>query len=147
MQPLPRDEAAGDTVPGALFDLAWEPPVAGRKRVVTNWNDYLLLASTVVGRFHGEFRLAQFDYEHPTRLQPQTPARLRQAYRVPVAYTVWGPPGAPVILCCGGVASVAMRFNYLASDLSDRFRVICMDWVGRGRSGWLACEGDYSLAT
>jgi len=40
-----------------------------------------------------------------------------------------------------------MRFNYLASDLSNSFRLICMDWVGRGRSGWLATEGDYSLAT
>src|SRR5437867_1526590 len=35
----------------------------------------------------------------------------------------------------------------LASDLGDGCRVICMDWVGRGRSGWLASEGDYSLAT
>jgi pimeloyl-ACP methyl ester carboxylesterase len=52
-----------------------------------------------------------------------------------------------VVLCCGGVANVAMRFSYLAADLSDALRIICMDWVGRGRSGWLAAEGDYSLAT
>ncbi|MCU7375090.1 alpha/beta hydrolase [Paucibacter sp. O1-1] len=64
-----------------------------------------------------------------------------------VAYTAWGPADAPVLLCCGGVANVAMRFSYLASDLSDRWRVVCMDWLGRGRSGWLAAEGDYSLAT
>ena len=51
------------------------------------------------------------------------------------------------MLCCGGVANVAMRFHYLASDLSDHFRVVCMDWLGRGRSGWLAAEDDYSLAT
>ena len=144
---LPRDEAAGDTVPGALFDLAWEPPVHSRRRVLSNWNDYMSLASSVVGRFHGEFQLAQFDYEHPTRLQHGTPKRLKLAYKVPVAYTDWGPRNAPVLLCCGGVASVAMRFNYLASDLSNHFRVVCMDWVGRGHSGWLAGEGDYSLPT
>src|SRR5262249_23220893 len=62
-------------------------------------------------------------------------------------YAEWGAPDAPVVVCCGGVANVAMRFNYLASDLNDSFRLICMDWVGRGLSGWLATEADYSLAT
>jgi len=84
---------------------------------------------------------------HPESLQPLTPRRLRKPYKVSVAYADWGPADAPIVLCCGGVANVAMRFNYLASDLSDRFRVICMDWLGRGRSGWLADEGDYSLST
>jgi len=144
---IARDDAAGDTVPAALFDLAWEPPVPGRRRVLANWNEYVALASQVVGRFHGEYRLEHFDYHHPTRLQTGTARRLKRPYRVSVAYTEWGPPDAPVVICCGGVASVAMRFNYLASDLSDSFRLICMDWVGRGRSGWLATEGDYSLAT
>jgi pimeloyl-ACP methyl ester carboxylesterase len=144
---LPRDDAAGDTVPAALFDLAWEPPVPGRRRVLSSWNDYIAVASQVVGRFHGQYRLGHFDYHHPTRLQPGTVRRLKRPYNVSVAYAEWGPPDAPTVICCGGVASVAMRFNYLASDLNDSFRLICMDWVGRGRSGWLAAEGDYSLAT
>ena len=144
---IPRDELAGDTVPGALFDLDWEPPVRGRRRLMSNWNEYIAVASQVVGRFQGEFSLQHFDYLHPTRLQRGTPLRLKREYATSVAYADWGPRDAPVIVCCGGVASVAMRFNYLASDLSDRFRLVCMDWVGRGRSGWLASEGDYSLAT
>lgn len=144
---LPRDEEAGDTVPAALFDVSWEPPVRGRRRVLSNWNQYMAMASQVVGRFHGQFRLGQFDYVHPTRLQPATPRRLKREYTVNVSYADWGPRDAPVVVCCGGVANVAMRFNYLASDLSDRFRLVCFDWVGRGRSGWLAAEGDYSLAT
>ena len=144
---IPRDAAAGDTVPAALFDLDWEPPVRGRRRVMHNWNEYIAVASQVVGRFHGEFSLQHFDYVHPTRLQRGTPLRLKRDYPTSVAYADWGPKDAPVIVCCGGVASVAMRFNYLASDLSDKFRLVCMDWVGRGRSGWLASEGDYSLAT
>ena len=147
LPPLPRSEMAGDTVPGPLFDIAWEPPVRGKPRVLTSWNDYMALASRVVGRFHGQFKLCRFDYEHPTRLQPGTPQRLKKPYKTPVAYTEWGDPDSPVLLCCGGVANVAMRFHYLASDLSDRHRVICMDWLGRGRSGWLAAEEDYSLAT
>ena len=144
---VPRDDAAGDTVPGALFDLNWEPPVLGRRRVLSSWNEYVAMASQVVGRFHGQFRMAHFDYVHPTRLQAGTPRRLKKDYAVNVAYADWGPKDAPVLICCGGVASVAMRFNYLASDLSDQFRIISMDWVGRGRSGWLAAEGDYSLRT
>lgn len=144
---IAHDDAAGDTVPAALFDLAWEPPVPGRRRVLSNWNDYIAMASEVVGRFHGQYKIAHFDYRHPARLQPGTVRRLKRPYRVNVAYAVWGPPDAPLVICCGGVASVAMRFNYLASDLKADFRLVCMDWVGRGRSGWLAAEADYSLAT
>jgi pimeloyl-ACP methyl ester carboxylesterase len=107
----------------------------------------MAMASRIVGRFHGQFALKRFDYEHPVRLQPGTPRRLKRPYHVSVAYTEWGRTDAPVIVCCGGVANVAMRFSYLASDLSDAMRVVCMDWVGRGRSGWLAAEGDYSLST
>ncbi|MBL8287388.1 MAG: alpha/beta hydrolase [Rubrivivax sp.] len=152
-----RDASFGDTVPAPLAgdaaaaaaapDVAWEPPLPGRRRSLATWNEYMALASRVVGRFHGHFRLRHFDYEHPTRLQPGTPRRLKQPYVTPVAYTEWGPATAPVLLCCGGVANVATRFHYLASDLADGWRVVCMDWLGRGRSGWLAAEEDYSPAT
>ena len=134
---VPRDALAGDTVPAPL-DVAWEPTLPGRRRPLSSWNEYMAMASRVVGRFFGQFRQEQFDYEHPTRLQPGTPRRLRKPYKAVVAYTEWGPADAPVLLCCGGVANVAMRFHYLASDLSERYRVVCMDWLGRGRSGWLA---------
>lgn len=143
---LPHDAAPGTPVPAPSFDRAWEP-AAGNRRVLASWNDYLAVASRVVGRFQGEFRSGHFDYEHPTRLQPGTPRRLRRPYHVPVAYADWGPADAPIVVCCGGVASVAMRFNYLAAELARDFRVVCIDWLGRGRSGWLADEGDYSLAT
>jgi pimeloyl-ACP methyl ester carboxylesterase len=144
---VPRDAAVGDAVPAIPVDVAWEPTVRGPRRVLANWNQYMAMASRVVGRFHGQFALKRFDYEHPTRLQPNTPQRLKHPYKVSVAYTEWGAAHAPVLLCCGGVANVAMRFSYLAADLCDAMNVICMDWVGRGRSGWLAAEGDYSLAT
>lgn len=144
---VPRDDAAGDTIPAPLLDVTWEPPQQGRRRVLNTWNDYMALASRVVGRFHGQFKVGHFDYEHPSQLQPSTPRRLKKPYTAPVAYTEWGPADAPVLLCCGGVANVATRFHYLASDLSDAYRVVCMDWLGRGRSGWLAQEDDYSLAT
>jgi len=144
---VPRDLPADDTVPVGRVDVTWEPKVQGPRRILTNWDQYMAMASRVVGRFHGQFALKRFDYEHPISLQRDTPTRLKRPYKVSVAYTDWGPADAPVLLCCGGVANVAMRFSYLAADLSDAFRVVCMDWVGRGRSGWLAAEGDYSLDT
>ena len=125
----------------------WEPPIPGPRRVLTTWDDYMAMASRVVGRFYNQFRLAHFDYVHPVRLQGGVPRRFRRPYPVRVAYTDWGPRDAPVVVCCGGVANTAMRFNYLAADLCGSFRVVCMDWVGRGRSAWLADEGDYSLGT
>ncbi len=125
----------------------WEPRVARRERVFTTWNEYMAVASRIVGRFHHKFRLDHFDYVHPTRLQRGVPQRFRREYPVRVAYTDWGAKDAPILVCCGGVVNTAMRFNYLAADLSDRFRIVCMDWVGRGRSAWMADERDYSLAT
>ena len=119
----------------------------GGKPAITTWKEYLAIASRIVGRFHDQFQFDQFDYIHPTRLQSGVPRRFRRAYPVRVSYTDWGPRDAPVVICCGGVANTAMRFNYLAADLSDEFRVICMDWVGRGRSAWMADERDYSLGT
>lgn len=125
----------------------WEPSIPGHRHAPATWNEYMRLASRIVGRFYNQFELSHFDYEHPTRLQRGVPRRLRRTYTVRVAYTDWGPKNAPVVVCCGGVANTAMRFNYLASDLCDAFRLICMDWVGRGRSGWMADECDYSLDT
>ena len=128
-------------------DPAWEPPIPGRRHILTNWDQYIALAKSVVGRFHDRFDLRHFDYIHPTRLQPTQPGRVKNPYAVKVTFTDWGDENAPIVICCGGVANSAMRFNYLAVDLMNDYRVICMDWVGRGRSGWLVDERDYSLGT
>ena len=127
-------------------DPDWEPPIPGRRRVLKSWDEYMALAKRILDRFDGKFDLRHFDYHHPVRLQ-KCALRFRKPYPVKVAYTDWGEPASPIIVCVGGVANSAMRFNYLASDLESDFRVICMDWVGRGRSGWMADERDYSLAT
>jgi len=125
----------------------WEPPVPGKRHVLTNWDEYIAIAKRVVGRFTTDFALRYFDYVHPVKLQRGVPKRLQKPYVVRVAYTDWGDPGRPIVLCCGGVANSAMRFNYLASDLRNEFRIVSMDWLGRGLSGWMADERDYSLST
>jgi pimeloyl-ACP methyl ester carboxylesterase len=127
-------------------DPDWEPPIPGRRRVLHTWDEYMALAKRIIERFDQKFDLRHFDYQHPDRLQ-RCAARFRKLYPVKVAFTDWGETENPAVLCCGGVANTAMRFNYLAADLEPDFRVVCMDWVGRGRSGWMADERDYSLAT
>jgi pimeloyl-ACP methyl ester carboxylesterase len=115
------------------------------------WQAWTLAAQALDQRFAGYYRLGSFDYQQPLTLQSGVPRRLRRPYSTPVFYTDWGPPEAPVLLCCGGVANTAMRFSFLAADLSrdpqQPWRVICMDWLGRGRSGWLADEQEYRRAT
>ena len=143
---------AADKAPGAAprrrrrHDPDWEPPIPGRRRVLTTWDDYMALAKRIIARFDHQFDLKHYDYIHPVRLQKCTP-RFRKPYPVRVAYTEWGDPVNPIVVCVGGVANTAMRFNYLAADLEKEYRVVCMDWVGRGRSGWMADERDYSLGT
>lgn len=127
-------------------DPDWEPPIPGRRRVLHSWDEYMALAKRIIERFDQKFDLRHFDYMHPMRLQRCAP-RLRKPYPVKVAYTDWGDSSHPTIVCCGGVANTAMRFNYLAADLESEYRVVCMDWVGRGRSAWMADERDYSLST
>ena len=127
-------------------DPDWEPPIPGRRRKLETWDEYMAMAKRIIARFDHQFDLRHFDYHHPVRLQ-KGPPRFRKPYPVKVAYTEWGDKENPTVVCCGGVANTAMRFNYLAADLQSHFHVVCVDWVGRGRSGWMADERDYSLAT
>jgi pimeloyl-ACP methyl ester carboxylesterase len=61
-------------------------------------------------------------------------------------YKEWGDPKNPaVLLCVHGVTRVSDDFDALAAVMSDRYRVICPDVVGRGRSSWLANPLGYQL--
>src|SRR5450830_659666 len=55
-----------------------------------------------------------------------------------MAYKEWGDSANPrVLVCVHGVTRVGDDFDALAANLSDRYRVVCPDVVGRGRSGRL----------
>jgi pimeloyl-ACP methyl ester carboxylesterase len=63
-----------------------------------------------------------------------------------MAYKEWGDPDNPnVLVCVHGVTRVSDDFDNMARDLCDRYRVICPDVVGRGRSGWLRDPRHYQL--
>jgi pimeloyl-ACP methyl ester carboxylesterase len=52
-----------------------------------------------------------------------------------MAYKEWGDPGnTKVLVCVHGVTRVAGDFDALARAMSDRYRVVCPDVAGRGRS-------------
>jgi len=56
-----------------------------------------------------------------------------------VAFREWGDPANPdVLVCVHGLTRCARDFDSLARVLSDRYRVVCPDVVGRGESDWLA---------
>ena len=55
-----------------------------------------------------------------------------------MAYQEWGDPANPeVVVCVHGLTRTGDDFAPLATALADRYRVVCPDVVGRGRSSWL----------
>ncbi len=61
-----------------------------------------------------------------------------------MAYHEWGDPANPrVLMCVHGLTRTGRDFDALARALSDEYRVVCPDVVGRGRSTWLADPHHY----
>lgn len=60
-------------------------------------------------------------------------------------YVEWGDPSnARVLVCVHGLTRNGRDFDHVARSLSDAYRVICPDIVGRGRSDWLRDASDYN---
>ncbi|MCY4744003.1 alpha/beta hydrolase [Pelomonas sp. UHG3] len=66
-----------------------------------------------------------------------------------MAYWEWAGPSAdaPVLVCVHGLSRQGRDFDTLARTLSKRWRVICPDVAGRGRSDWLRQPGAYQIPT
>lgn len=63
-----------------------------------------------------------------------------------MAYVEWGDPANPrVLVCVHGLTRCGRDFDMLAEALSDRYRVVCPDVVGRGRSDWLRDPQHYAI--
>lgn len=63
-----------------------------------------------------------------------------------MAYREWGDPkNSRVLVCVHGLTRNARDFDDLARSLSTRYRVICPDVVGRGRSEWLKDPSGYGF--
>ena len=63
-----------------------------------------------------------------------------------MAYTEWGDAANPrVLVCVHGLTRCGRDFDFLAGMLSDEYRVICPDVVGRGQSDWLRNKALYGV--
>jgi pimeloyl-ACP methyl ester carboxylesterase len=63
-----------------------------------------------------------------------------------MAYWEWGEPSnRRVLLCAHGLSRQGRDFDTLARAMSDVYRVVCPDVVGRGRSEWLADPAGYVI--
>ncbi len=63
-----------------------------------------------------------------------------------IAYTEWGDPrNRHVVVCVHGLTRNSRDFDYLAAQLANDCRVVCMDVVGRGDSDWLENKEDYGF--
>jgi len=64
-----------------------------------------------------------------------------------MAYTEWGDADNPrVLLCVHGLTRSGRDFDRMAAALSDTYRVVCPDVVGRGLSAWLVDPRGYGVA-
>ena len=62
-----------------------------------------------------------------------------------IGYAEWGPRDAPVVMCVHGLTRNGRDFDPLARRLSDRYRVICPDMIGRGTSDRAADPSLYAV--
>lgn len=64
-----------------------------------------------------------------------------------MAYWEWAGPSAdaPVLVCVHGLSRQGRDFDTLARAMGERYRVICPDVVGRGRSDWLRQPAGYQV--
>ena len=63
-----------------------------------------------------------------------------------MAYWEWGDPANDTVLVCvHGLTRQGRDFDTLARAMIDRYRVVCPDVVGRGRSDWLSDPMGYAL--
>jgi pimeloyl-ACP methyl ester carboxylesterase len=63
-----------------------------------------------------------------------------------IHFTEWGAQHRPTVIAWHGLARTGRDMDELAEALSDRFRVICPDTIGRGYSQWSPDPGnEYKL--
>ncbi|HTZ00219.1 MAG TPA: alpha/beta hydrolase [Rhodocyclaceae bacterium] len=63
-----------------------------------------------------------------------------------MAYVEWGDPAnRRVLVCVHGLTRCGRDFDFLARAMAERYRVVCPDIVGRGRSDWLADKSRYDI--
>ncbi len=66
-----------------------------------------------------------------------------KAYKI--HYLDWGKLESPVVICAHGLTRNAHDFDFLARSIADQYRVIAIDFPGRGLSDWLDDKNNYII--
>lgn len=59
----------------------------------------------------------------------------------------WGKGNDEVLICSHGLTRNGRDFDFLALHLQERYRILCPDTSGRGKSEWLKNPADYNYVT
>ncbi len=108
-----------------------------------HWHQYDAMLQSVWDSSHGWPKKLGFRYTHPEALQDHQYG-LGKPYTIPLNASDGGGDGVPVI-AVGGLINVAARFDFMALDVQPQIRLISLEFAGRGRSGWMIEQGDYTL--
>ena len=110
------------------------------------WKDYDRFIEAIIQANKGRWsKVSRFQYQHSAELQDKKYGE-GKPYSVPVTYSDSGKLGEPVV-AIGGLTNVFQRFDFLAMDAYPDVRLIAVDIVGRGRSGWMSDISDYHHET
>lgn len=109
------------------------------------WQDYDAMLKVIQESFRNTPQTMGFHYTHPIRLQDPE-LGLGKPYQVPISFSDSLNDGEPVI-AIGGLLNTKHRFHFLIDDAFQDLRIIAVDLCGRGDSGWLAEQTDYSINT
>lgn len=64
-----------------------------------------------------------------------------------LSYTEWGDPSNPeILLCVHGLTRNSRDFDYLAHDLKAKYRILCPDLLGHGKSDYVGDPHVYTFA-
>lgn len=65
-----------------------------------------------------------------------------------IFYCEWGDiKNKDIVVCVHGLSRNSRDFDYLARGLAEKYRVICIDIAGRGKSEWLSNKLGYDYET
>ena len=110
-----------------------------------SWQDYDELVDCVLSQFDGRLERRHFEYNLPAERQVAFGDYVPRDTQIPLVYYEWPGPPDQTIICLGGIANSGRRFDYLGQFLSPQYRVVALDWAGRGQSGRLPELADYHL--
>ncbi len=125
--------------------LQWYETCQRPQHDALNWSDYAAMVESVNATFESLAEVRRFSYRHPVALQDPDWG-VGKPYEVPVAYSD-SLSGQEVVVAIGGILNTKERFDFLARDAKPALRLLSLDLLGRGDSGWLWEQTDYHLDT